>query len=57
MTLGGRIAESIKFGVISTGAQDDLDKVTTMAYSQVSGYARLAYSSNPMQLWPTVGGA
>jgi len=35
MTLGGRIAESIKFGIISTGAQDDLDKVTSMAYSQV----------------------
>ncbi|CAL2029480.1 CBN-SPG-7 protein [Caenorhabditis brenneri] len=35
MTLGGRVAEEIFFGVITTGAQDDLQKVTQMAYSQV----------------------
>ncbi|PRP85996.1 hypothetical protein PROFUN_05767 [Planoprotostelium fungivorum] len=38
MTLGGRIAEIIKFGKITTGASDDLDKVTKMAYSQVALY-------------------
>jgi len=35
MTLGGRAAEQIFFGRITTGAQDDLKKVTQMAYSQV----------------------
>lgn len=35
MTLGGRIAEAIIFGKISTGARDDLEKVTKMAYAQV----------------------
>jgi AFG3 family protein len=38
MTLGGRIAESLVFGKISTGAQDDLEKVTKLAYSQVTLY-------------------
>jgi len=36
MTLGGRAAEQIFFGRITTGAQDDLKKVTQMAYSQVT---------------------
>ena len=36
MTFGGRAAESIIFGKISTGAQSDLDQVTKMAYSMVS---------------------
>jgi AFG3 family protein len=31
MTLGGRVAEEIFFGRITTGAQDDLQKVTRMA--------------------------
>ena len=35
MTLGGRVAELLTFGKLSTGAQDDLDKVTQNAYSQV----------------------
>jgi len=38
MTLGGRVAESIKFGKISTGARDDLEKITKLAYSQVALY-------------------
>ena len=38
MMLGGRIAESIFFGRISTGAQDDLQKVTRLAYSLVTLY-------------------
>ena len=36
MTFGGRAAESIVFGKISTGAQNDLDQVTKMAYSMIS---------------------
>ncbi|KAM9815474.1 mitochondrial inner membrane m-AAA protease component AFG3L1-like [Syngnathus typhle] len=35
MMLGGRVAESIFFGRITTGAQDDLKKVTQSAYAQV----------------------
>ncbi len=36
MTLGGRAAEKNVFDKISTGAQNDLDQVTKMAYSMVS---------------------
>lgn len=35
MTLGGRVSEQIFFGKITTGAQDDLRKVTQSAYAQV----------------------
>eukprot|EP00039_Didymoeca_costata_P023193 m.6298 g.6298 ORF g.6298 m.6298 type:complete len:778 (-) comp3514_c0_seq1:188-2521(-) len=38
MMLGGRIAEQIFFGRITTGAGDDLRKVTQLAYSQVVTY-------------------
>ncbi|XP_060176488.1 ATP-dependent zinc metalloprotease FTSH 8, mitochondrial-like isoform X2 [Lycium barbarum] len=38
MTLGGRAAEQILIGKISTGAQDDLEKVTKMTYAQVAVY-------------------
>lgn len=38
MALAGRAAEDIIFHKISTGAQNDLDQVTTMAYSMVSIY-------------------
>ena len=38
VTLGGRIAESIIFNEISTGAQDDLEKVTKLAYQQITVY-------------------
>ncbi|QZE13546.1 ATP-dependent zinc metalloprotease FtsH [Halosquirtibacter laminarini] len=37
-TLGGRAAEEIIFGRISTGAQNDLEKVTKLAYSMISVY-------------------
>lgn len=33
--LGGRVAESIVFNSITTGAQNDLDKVTKIANAQV----------------------
>ena len=36
MAFGGRAAESIIFGKVSTGAQSDLDQVTRMAYSMVT---------------------
>ena len=35
MALGGRVAESLTFNRITTGAQNDLEKVTKMAYAQV----------------------
>jgi cell division protease FtsH len=38
MTLGGRAAEDIIFGRISTGAQNDLEKITRMAYAMVAIY-------------------
>lgn len=38
MTLGGRAAERITFDQISTGAQNDLDQVTNMAYAMVTIY-------------------
>jgi len=36
MTLGGRASEQIFFNSITTGAQDDLQKVTKYAYTQVA---------------------
>ncbi|HPR28373.1 MAG TPA: ATP-dependent zinc metalloprotease FtsH [Chitinophagales bacterium] len=38
MTLGGRAAEEIVFGRISTGAQNDLERITKMAYAMVTIY-------------------
>ncbi|MFN0275836.1 MAG: ATP-dependent zinc metalloprotease FtsH [Chitinophagales bacterium] len=38
MTLGGRAAEDIVFGSISTGAQNDLERITKMAYAMVTIY-------------------
>ena len=38
MTLGGRASELIFYGNLSTGAQDDLEKVTDSAYSQVTKF-------------------
>jgi len=38
VSLGGRAAEELFVGKISTGAADDLDKVTKMAYAMVSVY-------------------
>ncbi|EJD76015.1 hypothetical protein LOAG_16942 [Loa loa] len=35
MMLGGRVSEEIFFGRVTTGAQDDLQKITEMAYSQI----------------------
>jgi AFG3 family protein len=38
MTLGGRAAEEVVFGKISTGALSDLEKITKLAYSMVTVY-------------------
>lgn len=38
MALGGRVAELIKFNHLSTGAQDDLRRVTEIAMSQIKEY-------------------
>ncbi|MCS7012804.1 MAG: ATP-dependent zinc metalloprotease FtsH [Chloroherpetonaceae bacterium] len=46
--LGGRVAEEIVFGEISTGAQNDLERVTDIAYSMVAIYGmseKLGYLS------------
>ncbi|WP_372775693.1 ATP-dependent zinc metalloprotease FtsH [Mangrovibacterium sp.] len=37
-TLGGRAAEQLTFGNISSGAQNDLEKVTKTAYAMISIY-------------------
>jgi cell division protease FtsH len=38
MTFGGRAAENVVFAKISTGAQNDLDQVTKMAYGMIAIY-------------------
>jgi cell division protease FtsH len=38
MALGGRAAEEIVFGRITTGAQNDLERITKIAYSMVAIY-------------------
>jgi AFG3 family protein len=46
MTLGGRAAEEIFFGKISTGAQNDLQQITRIAYSMVTIYGMNAKVGN-----------
>ena len=38
MTLAGRASEEIFFSRITTGAHDDLQRVTKLAYAQVTSY-------------------
>ncbi|RYE26680.1 MAG: peptidase M41, partial [Sphingobacteriales bacterium] len=38
MTMGGRVAEDIIFGKISTGAQNDLERITKLSYAMVTIY-------------------
>ena len=38
MTMGGRVAEDITFSKISTGAQNDLERITKLAYAMVTVY-------------------
>ena len=46
MTMGGRVAEDITFGKISTGAQNDLERITKLAYAMVSYYGMSAKVGN-----------
>ena len=52
MALGGRASEQVFFGKITTGAHDDLKKVTRMAQAQVVDYGmnprigQVSYSGN-----------
>ena len=39
--LGGRAAEQVLLGKISTGAVNDLERVTQLAYAQVAVYGEL----------------
>ncbi len=48
MAMGGRVAEEIIFGRISTGAQNDLERITKMSYAMVVDYGmseRIGYVS------------
>ncbi len=48
MMIGGRVAEEIVFKKISTGAQNDLERITKMAYAMVCDYGmseKLGYIS------------
>jgi spastic paraplegia protein 7 len=38
MALGGRVAESLTFNRVTTGAKNDLEKVTKIAYAQIKQY-------------------
>ncbi|WP_257670185.1 ATP-dependent zinc metalloprotease FtsH [Parapedobacter tibetensis] len=38
MTMGGRVAEDITFGKISTGAQNDLERITKLSYAMIAVY-------------------
>ncbi|QQE79426.1 ATP-dependent zinc metalloprotease FtsH [Alicyclobacillus sp. SO9] len=46
--LGGRVAEEITFGEISTGASNDLERVTSIARSMVTQYG-MSKKLGPMQ--------
>jgi DnaJ like chaperone protein len=48
MAMGGRVAEDIVFGKVSTGAQNDLERITKMAYAMVADFGmseKLGYVS------------
>lgn len=47
MTLGGRVAEEIFFGKITTGAQDDLQKITRMAFEVCANCEHTIVSLDP----------
>lgn len=55
MALGGRASEQIFLGAVSTGASDDLRKVTQIAYNQITRFGmsskigNIAFSDDPNQ--------
>jgi cell division protease FtsH len=60
--LGGRAAEQVVYGHLSTGAADDLAKVTDIARSMVMRYGmeeklgNLSYQDEPVAFLPTAAG-
>ncbi len=46
MTLGGRVAEDLVFSKISTGAQNDLERITKLSYAMVTIYGMNAKVGN-----------
>lgn len=53
MTLGGRVSEEIFFERITTGAQDDLNKITKSAYAQVRKIKTFKSVLNVLKAPPT----
>ena len=53
MTLGGRAAEQVFFGKISTGAANDLQQITRIAYSMVTAYGMNKHVGNVSFYDPT----
>ena len=57
MALAGRAAEEIFFGGVTTGASDDLRRVTQMVYSTIQLYGmnerlgQLAFPKDPSAMW------
>ncbi|MEN3041132.1 MAG: ATP-dependent zinc metalloprotease FtsH [Bacteroidia bacterium] len=56
MTLAGRASEELVFGQVSTGAQNDLERVTQLAYAMVTQYGmselgNLAYRPSEETFW------
>lgn len=57
MALAGRASEEIFFGSVTTGASDDLRRVTQMIYSTIQMYGmnsrlgQLAYPKDPSAMW------
>ncbi|KAG9272948.1 AFG3-like protein 1 [Astyanax mexicanus] len=56
MMLGGRVAEQVFFGRITTGAQDDLRKVTQSAYAQIVQFGMSEQVGQMAFDWPQQGG-
>ena len=54
-TLGGRAAEDVVFGKVSTGALNDLEKVTKQAYAMVTYYG-LGNSMPNLSYYDSTGG-
>lgn len=54
LPLTGFLTSQVKFGQVSSGAQDDLEKVTSLAYAEITQYGMnrkfgsLSYSNQPM---------
>ncbi|KAG0142401.1 hypothetical protein CROQUDRAFT_82170 [Cronartium quercuum f. sp. fusiforme G11] len=55
MTFGGRVAEEIFFGKITTGAQDDLQKITKLAFELVGNYG-MSKAFGPISFGRSEGG-